>query len=421
MNSRLNSNIKKRFLLDFKELKNKKIIPNKNNIKIKKIKKVGDSHCFGQAVSLVTLEADGKLLHLIYKPYSLGIDKAFEEFIQWINNKSDLKLRVPLSLSKDHYGWAEYISYKECRHEKEVKAYYRRLGALLGICLFLSATDIHHDNIIACGDMPIIIDHETFLTPSLKSKIEQNLAIYTAILPRWRKASNSEKYFDKSAFSGFLNIKNKKLSHIPRLNGYLVNPYNYIKNFLMGFDEIFKIFKNHKTILLSKENSPLIVFKNIYTRIVLKDTASYYSAIKEKNYLKYSADEQRALLNNDIPLFRINTTNKKIIDAYDNKINLSIIKSGYDRMRDQINYFTNNTNYVMQKHLIQQCIISGLMNYQLKSNEKNFIDNNNSNTKNLRGWVTLKYLDGYWIPVKTDNKFPELIKPDEIPSMLLYG
>ena len=46
-------------------------------------------------------------------------------------------------------------------------AFYRRQGVLLALLYLLGMTDIHHENLIACADQPVLVDVETLLHPDL--------------------------------------------------------------------------------------------------------------------------------------------------------------------------------------------------------------------------------------------------------------
>ncbi|NEE32664.1 DUF4135 domain-containing protein, partial [Streptomyces sp. SID7982] len=45
--------------------------------------------------------------------------------------------------------------------------FYRRQGALLALLHALDGTDLHHENLIACGPHPVLVDVETLFHPPL--------------------------------------------------------------------------------------------------------------------------------------------------------------------------------------------------------------------------------------------------------------
>jgi len=72
-----------------------------------------------------------------------------------------LNLPVTDSIYKVDYTLNEYIENHPCSSEGEVEEYYKRLGEFLIILYILGGSDFHYENIIACRNMPYIIDTET--------------------------------------------------------------------------------------------------------------------------------------------------------------------------------------------------------------------------------------------------------------------
>jgi type 2 lantibiotic biosynthesis protein LanM len=59
------------------------------------------------------------------------------------------------------HGWAEFIDHRPCRDAQQARDYFRRAGVLVGVAYVLGARDLHHENVIACGDQPVAIDVES--------------------------------------------------------------------------------------------------------------------------------------------------------------------------------------------------------------------------------------------------------------------
>ncbi|MEU8962648.1 type 2 lanthipeptide synthetase LanM [Streptomyces sp. NPDC048491] len=73
----------------------------------------------------------------------------------------DRRIRVPGTLARDGYGWAEFIRHRYCADEAELAAFYRNLGHWLAVLRFTGGTDMHAENMIAAGPVPVIVDAET--------------------------------------------------------------------------------------------------------------------------------------------------------------------------------------------------------------------------------------------------------------------
>lgn len=117
----------------------------------------GDLHAGGQAVARLSLEAG----QVMYKPRSLRVDMALDTFLQRVFGESDNRIRVPGVMDQGDYGWVSFVIHRYCEGEEELRAFYLRLGHWLAVLRLLGGTDIHHENLIAAGPVPVVIDAES--------------------------------------------------------------------------------------------------------------------------------------------------------------------------------------------------------------------------------------------------------------------
>lgn len=117
----------------------------------------GDLHAGGQAVARLSLEAG----EVMYKPRSLRIDMAFDTFLQRVFGEVTDRIRVPEVIDRGDYGWASFVVHRYCEGEEELCMFYLRLGHWLAVLRLLGGTDIHHENLIAAGSVPVVIDAES--------------------------------------------------------------------------------------------------------------------------------------------------------------------------------------------------------------------------------------------------------------------
>src|SRR5207344_2189252 len=68
-------------------------------------------------------------------------------------------------VERDGYGWAGHVEPGPCADAAGLARFYRRQGAHLALLYPLQGTDIHFENVIACGDEPVLIDVETLFHP----------------------------------------------------------------------------------------------------------------------------------------------------------------------------------------------------------------------------------------------------------------
>ncbi|MGW0884745.1 type 2 lanthipeptide synthetase LanM family protein [Streptomyces sp. NPDC002671] len=123
----------------------------------------GDSHRGGLTVSRVDF-AGGSVM---YKPrpseadVALGglLDELFADFPA--APAPQARIRVPRTLTRDGYGWAEFVRHRYCADDAELAAFYRGVGHWLAVLRFTGGTDMHAENMIAAGPVPVIVDAET--------------------------------------------------------------------------------------------------------------------------------------------------------------------------------------------------------------------------------------------------------------------
>jgi len=121
-----------------------------------------DFHDGGRSVVIATF-ASG--VRVVYKPRALAIEPAYAELVAWINARGDVPaLRTPAVLCRPTHGWLEFVEARPCASTAEVERYFTRAGALLALVYALGGSDFHHENVLACGDQPVLIDLEGLLS-----------------------------------------------------------------------------------------------------------------------------------------------------------------------------------------------------------------------------------------------------------------
>ena len=124
----------------------------------------GDPHRGGRQVLFVTF-ADAQ--RLVYKPRSMALEARFQELMGWAGERS-LEVPRPLRiLDRGSHGWMEWLEPAPCVSAEQVARFYRRQGVLLAFLQVLGATDLHHENLMAVADQPLVLDLETLCHPPL--------------------------------------------------------------------------------------------------------------------------------------------------------------------------------------------------------------------------------------------------------------
>jgi type 2 lantibiotic biosynthesis protein LanM len=123
----------------------------------------GDAHQQGRTVALLTFESGARL---IYRPRPVGLHVRFVEQLEWLSRRTGISFRSPRLLPRDGYGWLEFVDRAPCADVAGVAEFYRRMGALLALLYAVDGTDMHYENLIACGDQPVLVDVETLFHPT---------------------------------------------------------------------------------------------------------------------------------------------------------------------------------------------------------------------------------------------------------------
>jgi type 2 lantibiotic biosynthesis protein LanM len=143
---------------------------------------LGDTHRQGRSVAILWF-ADGR--RVVYKPRDLGAHVRFGAAVHLLNDAApELGLRTVAAVARDGYGWLEFVTGHPLADLAAADQFYRRHGALLVLLHALHAADMHFENVIACGDQPVLVDVETLFHPSLAAPTD-------GVDPAARMLSNS--------------------------------------------------------------------------------------------------------------------------------------------------------------------------------------------------------------------------------------
>jgi type 2 lantibiotic biosynthesis protein LanM len=290
---------------------------------------LSDLHHNGRSVLGVTF-ASG--LKLIYKPKDLNLEETFFQLLATLNEKGiSPPLKLLQILNRSNYGWVEYVEYLPCRDQQAAMRYYQRSGMLLCILYALSGIDFHQENVIACGEHPVLIDLEMLMAAKASEEEScncsggdntnaSNLAyeqftysvLSTNFLPRWELGRDGSVY-DISGLGGnggqktdfrtlvwrHINTDGMFLSHessvtkisqnIPILNGVNLSPNNYIEEIVDGFRTLYKFLITHRETLLAP-SSLLAKLANQRVRSLFRPSQVYARLIKNSLQPKYLGD-----------------------------------------------------------------------------------------------------------------------------------
>jgi type 2 lantibiotic biosynthesis protein LanM len=161
---------------------------------------LSDPHRGGRTVIGLTFASGTKV---VYKPKDVGTEVAYNRLLAWLNERgSPLEFSVLELIDRPAYGWVEWVEHEPCRDEEELRRYYRRAGMLVCLVYALAGTDCHRENLIACGEHPVLVDAETLMHHRLRAEQPVrawNVALDqltggvlgTGLLPSWQAEDES--------------------------------------------------------------------------------------------------------------------------------------------------------------------------------------------------------------------------------------
>ncbi|MEQ9482050.1 type 2 lanthipeptide synthetase LanM family protein [Coleofasciculus sp. F4-SAH-05] len=267
----------------------------------------GDKHRGGRSVIIAKFSSG---FEIVYKPKSLAIDVHFQELLTWLNERGNHPPFRTLNVINRHtYGWVEFVHTQACNSPAAVERFYQRQGGYLALLYAVGATDFHHENLIAVGEDPVLIDLESLFHPEseefdtqkslvVASKRIVDSVLRVGLLPQRIWANRESEGVDISGLGGAAGqmtpnpvpswvgmgtdemrlTKQRKAmpgsQNRPSLNHTEVNVLDYTDAIATGFTEVYQLLLNHRDELLS-DNGILARFAEDEVRVILRPTQTY--------------------------------------------------------------------------------------------------------------------------------------------------
>jgi type 2 lantibiotic biosynthesis protein LanM len=261
---------------------------------------LADRHNGGRSVLALTF-ANG--IEIVYKPKSLSLDVAFDRLLSWCNLQNiSLPFRKLKIIDRQEYGWQEFVSQQPCLDRSAVQNFYRRSGMMLSLLFMLGAKDCEHQNVIANGEYPVLIDVDSLLCPDLTSadtadRWFDDSVLRSGFLPRWNGDDLAAHALDSSVLGNIFPKQTNSAREWQSINtdgmqlvaktivipagknavvfeGKTISPQSYLDEIVSGFEEMSQLLIDRREMLLSEE-SPLSAFSNCKSRIHLRPAITY--------------------------------------------------------------------------------------------------------------------------------------------------
>ena len=268
-------------------------------------------------------------MQLIYKPKDLAAEVAYNDLLTWLDARGvPLQFGALTVLNRGTYGWVTFAERAECADAAAVARFYSRVGMLLCLTYALEGTDCHYENLIASGEHPLLIDHETLFHHRVPEETtdEMRASAFSAalektsesvlrvgLLPGWRIGKDKKIVYDVSGLGAygeqlvpFRSIRLKypnsdamKMSleqgqlplerNVPMLNGVPAQLEEHVEQVLNGFRAMYDFLLIQRDTLLTPE-SPLQAFRHANVRFVFRATQVYGSLLKQVTQPAYLFD-----------------------------------------------------------------------------------------------------------------------------------
>ena len=283
-----------------------------SNVKVQAITtELSDPHNFGHSVRIITFEDQTRL---VYKPKDLRLDVAWHDLIIILNASSPpIDLKPVKTIACHEYGWTEFIDHASCESTNDVELFYRRSGAWLSVFHLFASSDMHFENILACGAHPVPIDLEMILqasTPEAAQEVPEtaaqiqasqrvvNSVLMVGMLPSYAKSPDN-KIFDAGGLNALkgsmpvgvwknINTDAMRWTHVPNIStespniphvkGQYAQLGDYLPAFIKGFEQYSHfLLKQREAIGVSTLLDP---FSKLPVRKVIRNTRFYYMLLQ---------------------------------------------------------------------------------------------------------------------------------------------
>jgi type 2 lantibiotic biosynthesis protein LanM len=270
---------------------------------------LSDPHNHGRSVRIISFE-DGA--RVVYKPKDLRLDAAWYALVERLNGAhAPIELKAVRAIARDGYGWTEFIDHSGCADDEGFARFFRRAGGWLALFHCFAATDIHQENMIACGDHPVPIDLEMILQAGVEERsaeapedlafdaaaeIVGNSVMAVGLLPAYGRSpdnkvfaiggmtadwnSRTEIVWDNINSDAMRPAKSREAAttspNLPHVGGRNAKFGDHIDDFVSGFEQYASFLSRHG----SEQGALFDGFTGVPIRKVIRATRFYYMLLQ---------------------------------------------------------------------------------------------------------------------------------------------
>lgn len=286
---------------------------------------LSDPHHGRRGVLTLTFASGRKL---VYKPKNLGIDVAYNRLLAWCNQQDlPLPFRTLTVIDRGDYGWVEFVKLQRCHDQAAAGRYFQCAGMLLCLVYVLGAIDCHHENLIAHGEFPVLVDTEALLqhrarleslddgtqAQFLAHEMIGDSVMHTGFLPSWQVDEGQDQVYDISGLRGpdemeyeaqapvWEHINTDRMARVSRpvrlgppddylaQSGVPLRVAEHDADVIAGFKSFYRFLLQHRDALLTPA-SPLFALRQQQLRLIYRNTRVYSALLHQLTAPRYLQD-----------------------------------------------------------------------------------------------------------------------------------
>ena len=287
---------------------------------------LGDPHGRGETVCQVKISTTS----LVYKPRAnreaIFFYRLLGQLHEW-TGADCFSVHTPRILSRERHSWVEKIDNLPCDSEADVGLFYEKMGAQIAVIHALNGIDFHYENIIACGNSPVMIDLECLFTASTSDlltelpagcalsnsfKLVQRSICSSGFVPFSQQSKNDQSGLTRQALfistrhslvfdSGFYHLRKVEFEHhlmqkhLPLLQGERKGPEAYKAELLQGFEYAYGRLMVHRHAIMQRLEQAA---GELSTRVLLKNSqryADFIGLIRHPRFMQNMLDRELLL------------------------------------------------------------------------------------------------------------------------------
>jgi type 2 lantibiotic biosynthesis protein LanM len=275
---------------------------------------VSDLHRGGRSV-VIAEDVHGR--RVVYKPVQLAVDAQMQRLVNTVNGfglrHSHRTIRV---MDRGEYGWIEYVQTEGCTSFDELHRFYWRQGSLIALLHLVRGADFHHENVLATGEYPVLVDNEALFhhrkssdaaPKTARQEAEAELrrsVLRQSLLPHVYRLTPREQGVDHSGLGGAggqvatgavrrwadpgtdqmrvvpADMVTQEARNRPSFRGAPADALDFLTEIIQGFSETYDAIAAHKD-----ELRPLLDgFAGTMVRHLIRATRQYAVFLREGNH-----------------------------------------------------------------------------------------------------------------------------------------